>query len=322
MENDLSKFIIDYLADSANPEKTREMNAWLEASGENRRLFEETRQVWEASRQLPAEPFDMPSGWNRLHEHMSQSAAPAKVRTMQPRRTWWRVAAVALPLLALAGYWMTRDADAGWVSYTAQHAVKDSLRLPDGSDVFLRPGATVQYKIDEQERSLRMTAGEAFFKISQDAQRQFSIQVPKGVVKVLGTSFNINTSKGFSDVTVWDGKVSVEGNGRKLILTAGDMAVVNAATGALEQPEGNFAYRCGWGNSDLSFSNQSLEVVLETLASYYQVSLETKDDQLRDSRITVRFSHMPLDQALAVLTEMLDLEVNRRSANDYELIRK
>ncbi|WP_109700795.1 FecR domain-containing protein [Chitinophaga deserti] len=321
MENDLSKFIIDYLADSGNPDKIRELNNWLDAGEENRRLFEDAKRVWEASRQLPPEPFDMQSGWNRLNDHITQPA-PATVVPMKPGRTWWKVAAVVLPLMALAGYWWMKGGDGEWVSYTAHHTVKDSLRLPDGSDVFLRPGATVQYKINNRERSLRLTAGEAFFKISQDAQRQFSIAVPKGVVKVLGTSFNISTSAGFSDVTVWDGKVSVEGNGKKVILTAGNMAVVNAATGDVKQPEGNFAYRCGWGNSDLSFSNQSLQVVLETLASYYRVDLETNDKQLRESRITVRFSHMPLDEALTVLAEMLDLQIQRRSDTEYELIRK
>lgn len=320
MENDLSKFIIDYLADSGNPEKSRRMNDWLNAGEENRRLFESTRQAWDATGQLPPEPFDMTAGWNRLNDHMA-AQSPAKVRTLRPWRTWW-AAAVLLPLLGLACYLWMKDTDGGWVAYTAQHAVKDSLRLPDGSDVFLRPGATVQYRINDRERSLRLTAGEAFFKISQDAQRQFSIQVPKGLVKVLGTSFNISTSAGFSDVAVWDGKVSVEGNGKKVILTAGNMAVVNAATGDVKQPEGNFAYRCGWGNSDLSFSNQSLQVVLETLGSYYDVKLETDDAQLRESRITVRFSHMPLDEALTVLSEMLDLRVNRKSGTDYELIRK
>ncbi len=146
--------------------------------------------------------------------------------------------------------------------------------------------------------------------------------MPNGIVKVLGTSFNISTTKGFSDITVWDGKVSVEGNGKKVILTAGNMAVVDAATGDLQQPEGNFAYRCGWGNSDLSFSNQTLAVVLETLSSFYHVSLETKDEQLCQSRITVRFNQIPLEEALTVLAEMLDLKVNQKSGSDYELIRK
>ncbi|MGE7774973.1 FecR family protein [Chitinophaga sp. NPDC101104] len=321
MENDLSQFIISYLADSGNPEKQRLMSDWLNAGEENRRRFDEVRRAWEAAGQLP-EPFDVQAGWNSMRDHISNAPQTATVRTMPARRKGWRAAAVLLPVLVLAGYWWMKGTGGEWTSYTAQHAVKDSLRLPDGSDVFLRPGATVQYKIDNGERSVRLTAGEAFFRISPDAHLQFSVQLEKGLVRVLGTSFNINTTKGFSDITVWDGKVSVEGNGKKVVLTAGNMAVVDAKTGDVEQPEGNYAYRCGWGNSDLSFSNQSLQVVLETLGSYYRVSLDVKDPQLLGSRITVRFNNMPLDEALTVLSEMLDLRVNRRSDKDYELIRK
>lgn len=319
MENDLSRFIIDYLAHSDDPGLSRRMDAWLAESEENRRLFAETREAWEAARQLPPEPFDVVSGWDRLDRHIAQ---PARVRRMLPVRARWWAAAAILPLLALGGYWWMKGAGGRWTAYTAQHAVKDSLRLPDGSDVFLRPGAALQYRMTGGERTVRLTAGEAFFRISPDAQRQFSVQLPKGTVRVLGTSFNISTTAGFSDIAVWDGKVSVEGNGKTVILTAGDMAVLGAATGAVEQPEGNFAYRCGWGNSDLSFSHQPLRVVLETLSAYYHVQLDTKDAALLEGRITVRFRQIPLGEAMAVLAEMLDLRVERRSDNHFELIRK
>lgn len=316
MENDLSQLMIDYLSGNTGAEQTRRMQAWLAESGENRRLFEETRQAWEAARQLPPEPFDVGAGWNRLDRHIAE---PAKVHRLRVR--WWAAAAI-LPLLALGGYWWMKDAGGGWVAYSARHAVKDSLRLPDGSDIFLRPGAALQYRMTGNKRTVRLSAGEAFFRIRPDAQRQFSVQLPKGTVRVLGTSFNVSTTKGFSDIAVWEGKVSVEGDGKTVVLTAGDMAVVDAATGAVEQPEGNFAYRCGWGNSDLSFSHQPLQVVLETLAAYYHVRLESKDEQLLAGRITVRFRQMPLGEALAVLAEMLDLRVERRSADHFELIRK
>lgn len=325
MKNEVSNLVIDYLLNPDNKGKEIAFNKWLEEGDENRQLFLEMKQVWEATGKLPAAPFDPSAEWQALtgRINLRQHNVP-RMRILPQRTGWWWAAAVIIPLLFVTGYWYLHSSGGNdWTSYTSKGRDIDSLRLPDGTGIFLKTGTTLAYRQNNTTREIKLIKGEAFFKVAKDEQRRFSIHIPAATITVLGTSFNVKIADTWSDVAVWDGKVNVKGTREQLpvTLTAGNLAVINTG-GTVTKPAGNYAYRCGWSNHDLVFSDQEVATVIQTLASYYHVSLKMEDKHLLNNKITVRFNNVPLRETLLVLSEMLDLETQQVSDTAYVFKRR
>jgi transmembrane sensor len=308
MENEHYAFITDCLADPGNAAKQQALEQWLAASQANQALFEEVKMLWEAAAELPAMPLNRQAGWEALSQQIGQTPATSPERAMRLSGSWWKAAAVVLPLLIAAGYWFYHTRQNSRVTYTALNT-KDSLVLPDGTAVYLQQGARLSWTRSFKERHLLLEAGEAFFNVATDEQHSFSIVTANTTVKVLGTAFNVRTSADTTDVVVWEGKVSLDGKRHpRILLGPGDMGVVGRR-GEAYKPPGDHRYRCGWANNDLVFYNQPVELVLRVLAAHYQLGELTLNPKLRDRRITVRFRQLKPNEAMNVLNALLDDEL-------------
>ncbi|PUZ26923.1 FecR family protein [Chitinophaga costaii] len=316
MENEQYTIVIDHLSDPGNQEKQAALQAWLDESADNCTLYNELKAVWDASTQLPSLSFDKATEWETLRREL-QMAPTHKVYPLQATRNkWWRIAAVALPLLVLGSYVLLHRQQEQWQAYTAKGNTIDSLHLPDGSVVYLQPGTALTYNLHGTSRQVKLQTGEAFFDVIKDEQHPFSLQVPDATISVLGTAFNVKTAPGYSDVTVRDGKVSVGiDNQSPVILIAGNMAVV--AQHSVHKQPGDYSYRYGWTSHDLAFTDQPVSTVLKTLEQYYQVRLQLQDTSLLHNRITIRFNQLPLPEALLVMGEMLDLQAKPLTTHAY-----
>ena len=85
-------------------------------------------------------------------------------------------------------------------------------KLPDGSTVWMHADASIRYpeKFDADKRVVTFS-GEGFFDITKDKSRPFSIQSGEMVIRVLGTSFNVNATaaKKIFQISVVTGSVQV-----------------------------------------------------------------------------------------------------------------
>ncbi|WP_298733627.1 FecR domain-containing protein [uncultured Chitinophaga sp.] len=307
MENEHYAFIAGCLADPGNTAKQQALREWLAASAEHRALYEALKTLWETAGDLPPVPLDRTAGWDVLLQQLSAPRPAPRTRRISMR--WWKAAAILLPLLTVAGYWLYHTKHNKLVTYTALHA-KDSVVLPDGSAVYLQRGARLSWSRNFSERQVQLEAGEAFFLVVKDEQHRFSITAPNATVKVLGTSFNVSTRAGTTDVVVWEGKVSLDdGRHPPVVLRTGEMGIAGGGHDGVRKQEGDHRYRCGWANNNLVFYNQPVERVLQVLASHYQLGVMTPNPKLRGRRVTVRFDHLGPEEAINVLNALLDDEL-------------
>lgn len=301
-KKDVTEFVIDCLTDAGNTDKQAALQRWLAMSEDNRTLYAELKHLWEAAAAVPPVPFDTAAGWEELAAGIRMTAPGKRIFP------WKAIAAAVCLLLAGAGSWWWQSTAPVWKVYVARDIEKDSLLLPDGSLVYLKPNTSLQYKQPFTERTVMMLTGEAYFDVVSDPQRTFTVQAKEATLRVLGTAFNIRMEDQQTEVIVFQGKVSVQQQGAQLVLNSGDgnKGVLDQSAGIITHPQGNYSNQCVWATHDLSFENQEAVVVASTIAAYYGIPEIKIAENLKHKRITLRLHKMPVEQALEILAAVLE----------------
>lgn len=299
---DITEFVIDCLTDPANRDKQAALNKWLQESEENRHLYAELKQLWEAAADAPAVPFNTAAGWDELSQ---QIALPAVRRRISP---WKLVAAAIVLLLPLIGGWWWLQPRDNWITYITPTDSVDSLALPDGSRVYMKAGAALSYKKPFDERKVKLLKGEAYFSVAEDAQRQFVVVADKSTIRVLGTAFNVRMDSTYTEVIVFEGSVSLHNKEQKLVLRSGlaNRALVSLMDNQITHPSGNYNNQCAWATNELVFENEEAENVAEVLAAHYRLQRIEVAEALRHKRITLHLHNTPQEEALTIFAEVLD----------------
>lgn len=299
---DVTEFVIDCLTDAGNTDKQAALQRWLAMSEDNRILYAELKQLWEAAAGVPPVPFDTATGWEELAAGIMITAP---VKRIFP---WKTMAAAILLLLAGGGIWWWQAATPRWRVYTAHGVERDSLLLPDGSLVYLKPHTSLQYKQPFTERTVKMLYGEAYFDVANDPQHSFTVYMEAAKLRVLGTAFNIRMEDKKTEVIVFEGKVSVQQERAQLVLNSGDgnKGILDQSTGIITHPQGNYSNQCVWATHELSFDNQEAATVARAIAAYYGIPAIKIAENLKHKRITLRLHKMPVEQALEILAAVLE----------------
>lgn len=172
-------------------------------------------------------------------------------------------------------------AGAAGISYntiTTPRGRKFQLVLPDNTKVWLNAGSSLRYPtaFKGTERMVEVT-GEAYFEITKDAARPFSVHVNDHMqVKVLGTSFNVNAypDEASINTTLLEGSVIVEtAGGRKLQISPGQQANILPDASIRLEKDVNTNQVIAWKDGYFNFEGASLEQVMRQLARWYDIEV-------------------------------------------------
>ena len=153
------------------------------------------------------------------------------------------------------------------------------LVLSDGTKVWLNADSKIKYPVsfgqDKREVSLR---GEGYCEVAKDSSRPFIVSTDKMDVKVLGTTFDVNTyeDEGKSFVVLVEGLVEVSaGKGESRIITPGYMAEVNMhdVQAKIHVSKCDTEHYIAWKSGNFSFRNASLTEILKRVSRYYDVTV-------------------------------------------------
>jgi ferric-dicitrate binding protein FerR (iron transport regulator) len=190
--------------------------------------------------------------------------------------------------------------------------------LPDGSIVWLKPGATLIYeRHDEKSKREVAFAGEAFFEVAKDPLHPFIITAAEMKIRVVGTSFNVialPNSRTFK-VTVVTGKVQVTADNKKgqrktILLLPKQQASFNLGSHTLVQTEINSVQlkKQLWKPFSLSFSDATMETVSEELEKAFQIKIHFSNPAIANCHLKVDFNNQQLNEVLTLLEKLLDVE--------------
>ena len=231
-------------------------------------------------------------------------------RTVSFRRYWMAAASVLLLLIGFGTYFMTDRNSPEWVAVTTEPGQIMEVYLPDSTLISMAGNSSIRYdkKAYGKERRVVEMKGKAFFQVTRNEARPFSVYTERTEVTVLGTSFQIDEQPDGTDVDVMTGKVSFGVTGSetdKVILTAGMSASYSMESKGITILEEEDLNTLSWKTRQLRFNDTPLEKVVSDLSEYYQVNIINKAET-PNLKLTATFNDLPLEDVLLVINQTLD----------------
>ncbi len=229
-------------------------------------------------------------------EGSSVSSSSRKDNVVRPafgRGKMWLGGGLAIAaslFAAVIGPGIVTRAVTGWqADYVTDTAEMRTITLADASTVTMAPESAIRVRFESGERHIDLLGGEAFFEVTPDAERPFTVFADEVGVTVLGTGFDVRRNEAGTDVAVEHGLVRVGFDQITPpvaeLLEAGQSASVTwqGAVARGQLPAGQIA---AWRQNQLIAQDQPLGTVIDGLRRYYPGRIIITDDALATRPVT------------------------------------
>ena len=242
------------------------------------------------------------------------------------------VVIVITGLFVARGYFNKNRADS-IQTFAAAYGERKTIQLPDGSDVTINSGSTVQinqhFGVEFRDVYLQ---GEAFFEVKHNAKIPFIVHTAAMDVKALGTAFNVKAYQNelFTEAALIRGLVEVtlkEENNFKLLLhenekikwksigmeskkvpastiqSAGHLNVADSLRKKIVATNDGIIKEIAWKLDKLIFFDEEFDEIAPLLERWYNVKINFEDDALRNYHFSGAFEKEDLITVLDFLKE-------------------
>lgn len=154
------------------------------------------------------------------------------------------------------------------------------VQLPDGSKVWLNASSSIRFPsvFPAGEREVEIT-GEAYFEVTKDAKRPFTVRFHGSTVQVLGTSFNVMAypEERISKTTLVEGSVSIRNRAGQATLRPGQQAAFTPE-GRIETAFKPVEEAVAWKEGMFYFKNAGIKDVMRQLSRWYDVEVSYRGE--------------------------------------------
>lgn len=293
---------------------------WCESDADNLAAFEEMQTLWKSFGELPeAVP-------RRIMAKRSaaplDTGPPTNIRAFLARwlgATTWRPALGALALLAVVSVlWLPQTEVAPPRLMTAAlqtaTAIDEESTLPDGSTVAVGAKSSLTIDFGKAERRLRMSDGQAFFKVKPDKSRPFVVDAGAIRIKAVGTAFDVRKNEDRIVVSVTEGKVEIlpgEAKARiagansetRLLVSAGFQVTWREEGKELKLARSNPQSSTAWREGRLEYFGEPLRTVVENVNRYATHQIVIADDDLGQMQFTGTVFVRSIDEWVSALQQ-------------------
>src|SRR4030042_1755133 len=198
---------------------------WLNESEENKRLYDELNDIWNATAKEDQEVFNSFEALKKIKLRFGQNSVQPDLKTEykrpSPRMFYNLLKIAAVFILAfITGVLynsMVSQKDVNTESAMTEIAApigsKSQITLPDGTKVWLNAGSILRYDspFNQKDRNVRLE-GEAFFDVTRKDGKLFIVETQGITVRVLGTAFNVKAypNEGSIETTLVHGSLIIE----------------------------------------------------------------------------------------------------------------
>lgn len=289
-------------------DEMQEIEAWLEASDENRQKAQDVFTLLLS--------VDTKSVVDAMDMEEELAKVKKSITVAGHQIAWWkwvqRVAAILfIPMAVTVLVLLNQSGPASSVyvqmlEVQSQPGVVTSLRLPDSTLVYLNSASTLRYPSvftgDTREITL---SGEAYFDVMKDPAHRFIVSTPQNSrVEVLGTRFNLEAFDDMDEVvtTLVEGKVEFAyrkaGREQKISIKPGQKTVYNKNSEEILVKDTNGESELSWKDKKVVFDHTPLQEALHMLKKRYNVEFRLKTSKYDKYTFTGTFTDQYVDEIL------------------------
>lgn len=261
-------------------EDRRAFEAWLAQSATHRAEYEQYQALWQSLDQLGSVP-----------KRASRKKAGAVVSI---------VAALAVTLGA-AQWYLSLGETISTATGERRHVV-----LSDGTAVDLNTDSKIRVKMTEGLRRVTLVQGEVLLDVARNT-RPFEVQAGEGVLRDIGTKFNVIRDAAKTNVAVLEGEVRVSMGNATTVNLHGGQQVDYAAHDLSAVSQVNPADVTAWLGGRLIFRDTPLQEVVKQINRYHSRPVELADAKLGSLKVSGEFNSNDRDGLLEALKMLLSL---------------
>ena len=316
-------------ADNVSAADRRDFAAWLSESTVNRDAFDEMSELWGDLGALAHMPIDELFPESRPSTQAESTRSDSrKLRTdtasredAQTTGSWnfaqWLMggglAAACLVVTLWAGnQWLGSQPQREQV-YATNIGETRTVTLADGSQVTLNTNSELHVSFSREERHTQLLRGEAYFEVTRQTSRPFTVAAGSANIRVLGTKFNIERNADNTRVSVTGGTVAVSearpasGLQPESVKLVKNQKVSVSRTGLQPVRPTSAEEALDWTRGVLVFEQTPLHEALEELNRYLKVPAAA-DPSVRERKLSGTFELSDPDNALKAIASALNLE--------------
>ncbi|WP_435623437.1 FecR family protein [Flagellimonas sp.] len=183
---------------------------------------------------------------------------------------------------------------------------KFQVTLSDGTDIYLNSGSSLTYPVVFKDRGPRNVAlrGEAYFTVTSDSLRPFSVSTGHLEANVLGTEFNVSNYADDSHVKIVlvEGSLSVDqrdvSDGKAVLMKPNQLVSYSNSNKKLFLENVDISSYVAWKEGVLLFKNEDFQNIIKKLERHYDVRIELKDLGVGKETYTGRFKTETIEEVL------------------------
>ena len=287
MRNLSEEIINRYLTGQCSEEELIEVNAWMKESEENARQLFRMEEIYHLGKfDQYANEQRILRAERRLNKKLDEEKRKQR-KTALNMQHWMKYAAMIAVILVIGGglgYWLYQNGnDQQMMVAVANEGIVKEIILPDGTKVWLNNSATLKYprEFSEKERNVYLD-GEAYFEVTKNRHKPFTVQSDAMRVRVLGTTFNFKSDKNcrIAEATLIEGEIEVKGNKEEgqIILAPGQRAELNKNNGRLTVKQVNAKLDAVWHDNLIPFQQADIFTISKALERFYDVKIILSPD--------------------------------------------
>lgn len=274
---------------------------WLAANPDRRREFEAVEQFWERFGQFEHSPGVVRG-----------RAAIDERRRSSKRAVARKFAALAAAVVVLAGATLIFVERGSGLRLATAIGEQRTVPLADGSIITLNTNSEVRVDYTEARRGVELVRGQANFEVAKDAARPFVVRAGGSDVRAIGTVFDVYKALDKVTVTLIEGRIAVDQQGRaEVLLAAGEQLSFTDNEVEEKRSQIDVPRVTAWRARKLDFLNTPLSEAIEEANRYSHDEIVLRAPSLQAARISGTFEAGKTELFVEGVRSLYRLKVER-----------
>ena len=322
MLDEATKWFVLMRVDEISDERAKKFCEWIEQNDDHLTAYTEIGGFWDNL------SIDQEVNLEKKQDNIVSFKKLSIQKSSEVKASWYSfqnfhsVAASIAALFVIAYFY---SGSLFMDHYSTDVGEITDIILADGSHLVMNTNSEISVDMQDNQRIVYLTKGEVFFEIAKDAARPFYVETDGGLVKVLGTKFNIRNRGNHSDITVIEGLVSVTDHARfeetssvsraKYNLTKDQKFILGDENTKNEIQTVKSSHAVSWRMRQLIYNGETFKELIADLNRYYKKQIRIGDLELNNIKVIATVKIKDQETTLKALAKSYNITIEHVSGD-------